>query len=63
MVDITNESHVNPAVHQYTVSIDDAINVTDGLHLPAPRPPDAFCKHVAAVENATDDGTRPSVDA
>ena len=39
LLDVINESHENPADHQYTVSIDDVTARTDGLHVPAPRPP------------------------
>ncbi|SIR92087.1 hypothetical protein SAMN05421858_4535 [Haladaptatus litoreus] len=57
LIEVTNESHENPESHQYTVSIDD---VTEDLmactclhHVHR----NAFCKHMAAVEHATDDGT------
>ncbi|GAA0197410.1 hypothetical protein GCM10009000_008870 [Halobacterium noricense] len=53
MVDVTTESHENPANHQYTVSIDD---VTNEL-MACTCPHHVFCKHMAAVENATNDGT------
>ena len=57
IVDVTNESHENLADHHYVVTLDD---VTDKLmactcshHVHR----NVFCKHMAAVENATDDGT------
>ncbi|WP_227377991.1 SWIM zinc finger family protein [Haladaptatus halobius] len=57
MVDVTNESHENPAEHQYTVSIDDVTNELMACTCPHHLHRTAFCKHMAAVDNATDDGT------
>jgi hypothetical protein len=57
LINVTNECHDNPAAHQYTVSIDDvtedlmACTCSHHVHRTA------FCKHMAAVETATDDGT------
>ncbi|MFH5801132.1 SWIM zinc finger family protein [Haladaptatus sp. CMAA 1911] len=53
MVEVTNESHENPAEHQYVVTLDD---VTEGLMActcPHHVHRNAFCKHMAAVENVT----------
>ncbi|WP_227356118.1 SWIM zinc finger family protein [Haladaptatus salinisoli] len=57
LIDVTTESHDNPTEHQYVVQRDD---VTDNAmactclhHIHR----NAFCKHMAAVEHATDDGT------
>jgi hypothetical protein len=57
MVDVTNEGHQNPAAHQYTVSIDDVTKELMACTCPHHVHRNAFCKHMAAVENATDDGT------
>ena len=57
MVEVTNESHENPAAHQYTVSIDDVTKELMACTCPHHVHRNAFCKHMAAVENATDDGT------
>ena len=57
LVDVTNESHENPAAHQYTVSIDDVTDELMACTCPHHVHRNAFCKHMAAVENATDDGT------
>ena len=57
MVEVTNESHENPAAHQYTVSIDDVTEELMACTCPHHVHRNAFCKHMAAVENATDDGT------
>ena len=57
IVKVSNESHENPADHQYTVAIDDvtrdlmACTYLQHVHR------NAYCKHMAAVETATDDGT------
>jgi hypothetical protein len=56
MVDVTNESHENPAAHQYTVSIDDVTEELMACTCPHHVHRTAFCKHMVAVENATDDG-------
>ncbi|WP_458210960.1 SWIM zinc finger family protein [Haladaptatus sp. NG-SE-30] len=57
LIDVTNESHENPAAHQYTVSIDDVTEELMACTCPHHVHRNAFCKHMAAVENATDDGT------
>ncbi|MFH5802082.1 SWIM zinc finger family protein [Haladaptatus sp. CMAA 1911] len=57
MVEVTNESHENPAEHQYTVSIDDVTHELMTCTCPHHVHWNAFCKHMVAVENATDDGT------
>lgn len=57
LVRITNESHENPDGRQYVVTLD---NVTEGLMActcPHHVHRNAFCKHMTAAENATDDGT------
>ncbi|WP_458191035.1 SWIM zinc finger family protein [Haladaptatus sp. NG-WS-4] len=56
-VEVTNESHENPAAHQYTVSIDDVTDELMACTCPHHVHRNAYCKHMAAVENATDDGT------
>ncbi|WP_227380331.1 SWIM zinc finger family protein [Haladaptatus halobius] len=57
MVDVTNESHETPADHQYTVSIDDVTDELMACTCPHHVHRSAVCKHMAAVETATDDGT------
>ncbi|WP_458208960.1 SWIM zinc finger family protein [Haladaptatus sp. NG-SE-30] len=57
LIEVTNECHENPAAHQYTVSIDDVTHELMVCTCPHHVHRDAFCKHMAAVENATDDGT------
>ncbi|WP_231188389.1 SWIM zinc finger family protein [Haladaptatus sp. DYF46] len=57
LVGVTNESHENPAAHQYTVSIDDVTDELMACTCPHHVHRNAFCKHMAAVENATDNGT------
>ena len=57
LIDVTNESHENPADHQYTVSIDDVTGELMACTCPHHVHRNAFCKHMAAVETATDDGT------
>jgi hypothetical protein len=56
MVEVTSESYENPADHQYTVSIDGVTGELMACTCPHHVHRDAFCKHMAAVENATDDG-------
>ncbi|WP_266080597.1 SWIM zinc finger family protein [Haladaptatus caseinilyticus] len=53
-IEVINE---NPANHQYTVSIDDVTHELMACTCPHHVHRNAFCKHMAAVENATDDGT------
>lgn len=57
LIDVTNESHENPADHQYTVSIDDMTEDAMACTCPHHVHRSAFCKHMAAVATATDDGT------
>ncbi|WP_435159237.1 hypothetical protein [Haladaptatus sp. DFWS20] len=57
LVDVTNESHENPKAHQYVISIDDVTDAAMACACPHHIHRNAFCKHMAAVENATDDGT------
>ncbi|ODR79565.1 hypothetical protein BG842_06580 [Haladaptatus sp. W1] len=57
LIEVTNESHENPAEHQYVVSIDDVTEELMACTCPHHIHRNAFCKHMAAVENATDDGT------
>ncbi len=56
MVDVTNQSHENPAEHQYVVSIDDVTEQLMACTCPYHVHHDAFCKQMAEVENATDAG-------
>ncbi|SIR94486.1 hypothetical protein SAMN05421858_4740 [Haladaptatus litoreus] len=55
--DVITESHENLVYLQYTVSIDDVTEELMACTCPHHVHRDAFCKHMAAVENATDDGT------
>ncbi|ODR80044.1 hypothetical protein BG842_02980 [Haladaptatus sp. W1] len=57
LIEVTNESHENPADHQYVVSIDDVTEELMACTCPHHVHRNAFCKHMAAVEDATDDGT------
>ncbi|MFC6764652.1 SWIM zinc finger family protein [Natrinema soli] len=57
MVEVTNQSHENPAEHHYVVSIDGVTEELMACTCPHHTHRNAFCKHMAAVENATDDGT------
>jgi TFIIF-interacting CTD phosphatase-like protein len=57
LVEVTNESHENPADHQYVVSIDDVTDELMACTCPHHVHRNAFYKHMAAVEHATDDGT------
>ncbi|GAA0242465.1 SWIM zinc finger family protein [Haladaptatus pallidirubidus] len=54
---MTTESHENPAAHHYLVSIDNVTHELMACTCPHHVHRNAFCKHMAAVENATDDGT------
>jgi hypothetical protein len=56
-VEVTNESHDNPAEHQYVVTLDDVTGDAMACTCPHHVHRSAFCKHMTAVENATDDGT------
>ncbi|WP_227357139.1 SWIM zinc finger family protein [Haladaptatus salinisoli] len=57
MVEVTNESNDKPVEHHYVVTLDDvtddamACTYTHHVHQ------NAFCKVMAGVKNATDDGT------
>ncbi|MFB9808561.1 SWIM zinc finger family protein [Haladaptatus pallidirubidus] len=57
MVEVTNESHENPADHQYVVTLDNVAGDAMACTCPHHVHRSAFCKHMAAVENATDNGT------
>ncbi|WP_227357306.1 SWIM zinc finger family protein [Haladaptatus salinisoli] len=57
LIDVTNESHENPEEHQYVVSIDDVTHELMACTCPHHIHRNAYCKHMAAVETATDDGT------
>ncbi|WP_231188372.1 SWIM zinc finger family protein [Haladaptatus sp. DYF46] len=54
---MTNESHENPAANQYVVILDDVTNDAMACICPHHVHRNAFCKHMAAVETATGDGT------
>ncbi|ODR79250.1 hypothetical protein BG842_15665 [Haladaptatus sp. W1] len=54
---MVNKSHDKPVDHQYTVSIDDVTHELMACTCPHHVHRNAVCKHMAAVENATDDGT------
>ncbi|WP_458190965.1 SWIM zinc finger family protein [Haladaptatus sp. NG-WS-4] len=57
MVEVTNEAHEKSTAHQYTVSIDDVTDELMACTCPHHVHRNAYCKHLVAVENATDDGT------
>ncbi|SIR96659.1 SWIM zinc finger [Haladaptatus litoreus] len=57
LIKVTNESHENSEAHQYTVSIDDVTEELMACTCPHHVHRNAYCKHMAAVETATDDGT------
>ncbi|SIR94794.1 hypothetical protein SAMN05421858_4764 [Haladaptatus litoreus] len=57
LIQLTNESHDKPAAHQYTVSIDDVTEDLMACTCPHHVHRNVFCNHMAAVENATNDGT------
>jgi SWIM zinc finger len=52
-VEATNESHENPADHQYVVSIDDVTEELIACTCPHYVHCDAFCKHIAVIENTS----------
>ncbi|WP_227773392.1 SWIM zinc finger family protein [Haladaptatus pallidirubidus] len=54
---MTNESHENPADHHYVVTLDDGMGDAMACTCPHHVHRYAFCEHMPAVENATDDGT------
>ncbi|WP_227377138.1 hypothetical protein [Haladaptatus halobius] len=55
-VEVTSESHENPADHHYVVSIDDVTKELMVCTCPHYIHRNAYWKHMATVENATDDG-------
>jgi hypothetical protein len=57
LIQVTSECHENSDDHQYVVSIDDVTNDLMACTCLHHVHWNAFCKHMAAVENATDDGT------
>ncbi|GAA5052392.1 hypothetical protein ACFFQF_24155 [Haladaptatus pallidirubidus] len=57
MVEVTNESHEKPTDHQYIVSTDDVTEKLMACTCPHHVHRNAYCKHMAAVETATDDGS------
>ncbi|WP_266080775.1 hypothetical protein [Haladaptatus caseinilyticus] len=57
LTEVINESHENPTEHHYVVSIDDVTDELMACTCPHHVHRNAVCKHMAAVENATDDGT------
>ncbi|WP_458190403.1 SWIM zinc finger family protein [Haladaptatus sp. NG-WS-4] len=57
MVEVTNESHENPADHQYMVSIDDVTEKLIACTCPHHVHRNVYCKHMTAVKTTTDDGT------
>jgi hypothetical protein len=57
MVEVTNESHENPAEHRYIVTLDDVTGEAMACTSPHHVHRSAFCKHMAAVDTVTDDGT------
>ena len=57
MVEVTNESHDNPEEHQYVVTLDDVTEDAMACTCPHHVHRSVFCKHMAAVATATDDGT------
>ena len=57
LIQVSNESHENPEKYQYTVAIDDVTDELMACTCPHHVHRNAFCKHMAAVETATNDGT------
>jgi hypothetical protein len=57
LIQVTNTSHENPAEHQYVVTLDDVTGDAMACTCPHHVHRNAFCKHMAAVETARDDGT------
>ncbi|GKZ15180.1 hypothetical protein [Haladaptatus sp. T7] len=57
LVDVTDESHENPANHPHVIFIDDVTHELMACTYPHHVHRNAFCKHMAAVEIETDDGT------
>jgi uncharacterized Zn finger protein len=63
---VTTESHENPAEHHYVVTLVDVTGDAIACTCPHHVHRSAFCKHMAAVENAIDDRTLnafPSVES
>ncbi|WP_227357655.1 SWIM zinc finger family protein [Haladaptatus salinisoli] len=56
-MEVTNESHDNPAEQQYVVTLDDVTDDAMACTCPHHGHLSTFCKHMAGVENVTDDGT------
>jgi hypothetical protein len=54
---VTNESYENPAEHHYVVTLDDMTGDEMAYTCPHHVHRSTVCKHMAAVETATDDGT------
>lgn len=57
-IEVTNHSHGNPADHRYVVTLDDVTDEPVACTCPHHTHRNAFCKHMAAVEDAMDDGER-----
>jgi hypothetical protein len=57
MVDVTNEIDENPDEHQYTVMLADVTGDTLACTCPHHVHRHAHCKHMAAVDDATADGS------
>jgi uncharacterized Zn finger protein len=56
-VKVKINGQLNPAEHQYVVSIDDVTHELMACTCPYHVHRNASCKHMATVVNATDDGT------
>ncbi|WP_433633043.1 hypothetical protein [Halomicrococcus sp. NG-SE-24] len=63
MVEVTNESHDNPAKHQYVVTLDDVTEDAMACTCPHHVHRSAFYKPMAAVKDATADGLLDAVPA
>ncbi|WP_458190205.1 SWIM zinc finger family protein [Haladaptatus sp. NG-WS-4] len=61
LIEVTNENHEKPTEHQYVVSIDDVTDELMACTCPHHIHRNAYCKHMAAVENATEDGTLEAI--
>ncbi|WP_231188298.1 SWIM zinc finger family protein [Haladaptatus sp. DYF46] len=57
LINVTNESHENPAEHHYVVTLDDVTGDAMACTCPHHVHRSAFCKHMVGVETTTDDGT------
>ncbi|GAA0250373.1 hypothetical protein ACFFQF_32395 [Haladaptatus pallidirubidus] len=49
LIEVTNESHKNPAEHQYTVSIDDVTEDLMACTCPHHVDRNAYCTHMAVL--------------